>query len=170
MADTHETGKEAKKGGGLVGVILVTLLAAGGGAGFGFFLFNNLSAQPDAATVDAKKASAGEQGEHGAEEKKEEPKISKLVPLTPIIVNLASPPDTFLRLEATVVIEDMEKGADILAAQVGGDITAYLKTATLAQIDGPSGYQNLREDLLDRAQIRDREHIKDLVIHGIVLE
>ncbi|MFA5950129.1 MAG: flagellar basal body-associated FliL family protein [Hyphomicrobium sp.] len=153
--------KAKSGGGGIVGLLVVTLLAAGGGSGFGFFLHNQLVAANANRPPEAPKA---------ADEHTAIPVLSKLVPLDPIVANLAAPADAWMRIEATMVVENMEKGAEKLASKVGEDIAAYLKTTTLAQFEGPSGFQNLREDLLDRAKIRDGVHIKDLVIHGIVVE
>ena len=41
---------------------------------------------------------------------------------------------------------------------------------SLAQFEGASGFQNLREDLNDRARVRGGEHVKELIIHGVVVE
>ncbi len=69
-----------------------------------------------------------------------------------------------------MLVEDMLQGADTLGAQLAEDIVAYLRTTSLAQFEGASGFQNLREDFMDRAMIRDHEHIKDVIIHGVVVE
>jgi flagellar FliL protein len=75
-----------------------------------------------------------------------------------------------MRVEASILVEGAPEGVDVLSRQVSEDIVAYLKTASLAQFEGASGFQNLREDLMDRARVRGGEHIKDLIIHGIVVE
>jgi flagellar FliL protein len=90
--------------------------------------------------------------------------------MTPIVADLAEPQGTWIRIEASMVVEGMETGTEVLAAQLAEDFVAYLRTASLSQFEGPSGFQNLREDLIDRATIRDREHIKDVIIHGVVVE
>ncbi|HYD15316.1 MAG TPA: flagellar basal body-associated FliL family protein [Hyphomicrobium sp.] len=151
----------SKGGGGIVGIILVTLLAVGAGAGFGFFLHGQ-------------RAGVGEAEAKPAEEKKvSKPTMSSsasVVMMNPIVVNLAEPANTWVRIEASILLENMPSGGDALAAQLSEDLTAYLRTATLRQFEGPSGFQNMREDFLDRASIRDREHIKDVIIHGVVIE
>lgn len=155
--------EESKSGGGLIGLVIVTLLAAVTGGGFGFYIYGQVNASPAAPTL-APEA-------HKAEEPK--PSIagdSKLVELAPIVANLAEPRDVWMRVEASILVEGTPQGVDVLSRQVSEDIVAYLKTATLAQFEGASGFQNLREDLLDRARVRDGEHIKDLIIHGIVVE
>lgn len=164
MANVGEI--EGTKGGrgGLIGFVVVTLLALGLGAAFGMFV----TTVPTVAEVDAagkdKDAKAHKEPAPGL------PADAKLVALTPIVVNLAQPADAWIRIEASVLLEGMVQGADVLAAQLAEDFVAYLRTATLSQFEGPSGFQNLREDFLDRAAIRDREHIKDVIIHGVVVE
>lgn len=158
-------GSDAKaggKGGGLIGFVVVTLLALGFGAGFGMFL----AAEPRVTEVESK-------GKDKKAEKAPEPTVpsdAKLIEMTPIVANLAEPKDTWIRIEASMLVAGMEIGQDVLAAQLAEDLVAYLRTATLSQFEGPSGFQNLREDFKDRATIRDREHIKDVIIHGVVVE
>ncbi|WP_072395281.1 flagellar basal body-associated FliL family protein [Hyphomicrobium sp. CS1GBMeth3] len=155
--------KNGGKGGGLIGLVVVTLVALGFGAGFGLFL----ASEPDA---DAK----SEQAENESKAvKKQEATMSStamLVAMTPVVVNLAEPRDAWIRIEASLLVDGLAQGSDILAAQLAQDFVAYLRTASLSQFEGPSGFQNLREDLVDRAVIRDREHIKDVIIHGVVVE
>ena len=167
MAQAPKKPQKSGGGGGLVGIILVTLLAAAGGGGFGFFLYQQFSAPPKKAAAAVHPAALANAGKP---EEEAEPIIRNVIPLNPIVVNLAEPADAWLRIEATVVIEGMKEGADALALRITEDLTAYLKTSTLTQFEGPSGFQSLREDLVDRAKIRDGQHVKDLVIHGIVLE
>jgi flagellar FliL protein len=148
----------------VVGLVVATLLALAGGAGFGFYLDGQL--KTDAALKPKSK-------DKEAEKSAPDPTVSagmKLIPLAPIVANLAAPQDTWIRIESSVLLQGVDQGADALAASLSEDIVAYLKTATLAQFEGPSGFQNLREDILDRAAIRDGEHIKDVVIHGVVIE
>jgi flagellar FliL protein len=92
------------------------------------------------------------------------------VELAPIVANLAEPKDAWIRIEASILVDNSLQGADAVAAELAEDVVAYLRTTTLSQFEGASGFQNLREDLKDRAMIRDRDRIKDLVIHGVVIE
>ena len=160
-----DDGKDKKGGGGLVGLIVVTLVALGFGAGFGFFLDGQIKGSADIKT-------AGKEKDAPAPEAAS-PTVSassKIVAMAPIVTNLAQPNDIWIRIEASILVEGMMQGGDALAAQLSEDIVAYLRTAALTQFEGPSGFQNLREDLMDRATIRDRQHIKDIIIHGVVLE
>jgi flagellar FliL protein len=155
--------KDGKGGGGLIGVIVVTVLAVGFGAGFGFFLHSQLK---DEAKTEAPK----EVAEAPRPAEPTVPPTAKLVAMAPIVANLAEPRDVWIRIEASMLIDGLDQGADTLAAQVAEDFVAYLRTTALNQFEGPSGFQNLREDFVDRATIRDRVHIKDVIIHGVVLE
>ena len=65
---------------------------------------------------------------------------------------------------------DAAAGANALVAAIGEDIVAYLRTVSLAQIEGPSGFLHLREDLNDRARIRTGGKIRELVVQALVLE
>lgn len=158
--------KEKKEGGGAGGLIagfaVVTLLAAAVGGGFGFYVYGNFG------------GAEGQKPQAEAQKPEDKtptiPSNTRLVDLAPIIVNLAEPRDVWMRVEASLLVEGSWEGVDVLSRHVSEDIAAYLKTASLAQFEGASGFQNLREDLRDRARVRDSERVKDLIIHGIVVE
>lgn len=149
-------------GRGIAGLIILTLVAAAAGGVFGLFLSPHLNSDPShPQTVDVQTA------------EESRPAIatgSRLVDLAPLVTNLAEPRDVWMRIEASILVEDVSDRDDILSRQVSEDIVAYLKTTTLAEFEGPSGFQNLREDLMDRARVRYGEQVKDLIIHGIVVE
>lgn len=153
-------------GGGLIGFLLATLIAVAVGAGFGFFLDSHLKSsakvQPAPEAETAKPAAA-----------KPAPVVSptaKLVPLVPVVANLAEPKDAWIRVEASILVDGEIVGIEVLAARLAEDFVAYLRTTTLSQFEGASGFQNLRDDLVDRAAIRDQQIIKDVIIHGVVIE
>jgi flagellar FliL protein len=58
----------------------------------------------------------------------------------------------------------------VLVAQITEDIIAFLRTVTLVQIQGASGFQHLREDLSDRVRVRSGGKIRDLVIQSMIIE
>lgn len=153
-------------GGGLVGLVAVTVLALACGAGFGFFIDAQLKSRSAVSVV-----AESEQSPPAPDAPTPTTSPSaRLVAMAPIVANLADPGSVWMRVEASILIDDAEKGADALAAQLAEDILAYLKTTTLAQFEGPSGFQNLREDFKDRAAIRDPLRIKDVIIHGVIVE
>lgn len=158
--------KSERKGGGLVELIIVTLLALACGAGFGFYVDTQLKARAVVKTQEKVEAPAGV----AAPAAPPASPTARLVALAPIVANLSEPENAWMRVEASILVDDTEGGSDILAAQLAEDILAYLRTTTLAQFQGASGFQNLREDFRDRAAIRDPRRIKDIIIHGVVVE
>lgn len=91
--------------------------------------------------------------------------------LAPVITNLADPPEAWVRLQAAIVVEpEATKKVELLAAQIGEDILAYLRTASLASIGGASGLRHLREDLNERARIRSDGEVRELVIFALVVQ
>ena len=146
--------------GGLVGVILVTILALAAGAGFGFFLAGTMKPPAEAKAVEPPKPEA----------KTNVPANAKLVQLKPIIANLAEPKDTWMRIESTLVLQGEVEGAEALGTKIAEDIAAYLRTTTLAQFEGASGFQNLIEDLDDRVRLRGGKDVRELAVHGVVIE
>jgi flagellar FliL protein len=156
--------KAAKSGdgnsGGLAGVVIVTILALAAGAGFGFFLAGSIKPHAEAKGVEPPKP----------EVKINVPPHAKLVELKPIIANLAEPKDAWMRIEATLVLQGEVEGAEALGAKIAEDIAAYLKTTTLAQFEGASGFQNLIEDLDDRVRLRGGKDVRELAVHGVVIE
>lgn len=96
---------------------------------------------------------------------------ANLVTLTPIIANLAEPSTAWVRIEASV-ISDAAISSDVRieATKISEDIVTLMKTMSLSEIEGPRGFQNLREDLNDRVRIRSDGRFRDLIIHGFVVE
>lgn len=96
---------------------------------------------------------------------------AKLLELPPIITNLADPPDAWVRLQASIVVDDGTTiKPEVLAAEIADDILGFMKTVTLAQIGGASGLQHLREDLSERATIRSQGHVRALMIQTLVVQ
>lgn len=94
-----------------------------------------------------------------------------LRPLAPIVTNLAGAERTWIRLEGALVMEgDQSAEAKMLAAQISEDIVAFLRTVPLAQVQGASGFQHLREDLNDRVRVRSNGKVHDLVIQALIIE
>jgi len=147
---------------GIIGVVVATLLAAGGGVGFGLKVLPGLTG-----------------GAHPPEQTKPKAPDSKALAvdqirvrqLAPIIANLAQPRETWVRLEASVVLETEDlKELNVLIAKISEDSTAYVRTLTLAHLEGATALQHLKEDLSDRARIRSEGKIKEVIITGLVAE
>ncbi|MGQ7792573.1 flagellar basal body-associated FliL family protein [Faunimonas sp. B44] len=137
----------------------LTLLAAGAGAFFGLNLVDFV------ASSGAARHGPTAEAAHGPVSP------SNLRPLPPVITNLADPPNVSIRLDAALVFADpAPPQAEALASAIAEDILAFLRTVSLRQIEGPSGLQHLREDLVERASIRAEGEVRDLVIQTLVVQ
>jgi flagellar FliL protein len=87
-----------------------------------------------------------------------------------VVTNLASSDDAWVRLESALVMASADGANDVLAGEIRQDILAYLRTVSLAQIQGPSGLLHLREDLNERVQIRSKGAVKELVIQALIVQ
>ena len=96
---------------------------------------------------------------------------ARLRKLSPIVTNLASPSGSWIRVEASVVTDQLaEEEANVLVARVGEDVVSYLRTLSPAQIEGARGLQYLREDLNERAAIRSSGKVRELIIETLVVQ
>ncbi len=152
-----KTEKKASGGISIIALILFSLLAAGSGAGFGFVVPDMI--QPPASKTHEKPTDGHEAGP------------TKLAGLAPITTNLAKPSTTWIRLEAAIVVEkDLGPDPQVMASKISEDIVGYLRTVSIDQIEGPSGFQHLREDLNDRVRVRSEGKISELVITSMIVE
>src|SRR5690606_3736280 len=70
-----------------------------------------------------------------------------LADLETITTNLAAPADVWVRLDASVVFDTPQPRE--MAQAIHQDILAFLRTVKLHQVEGASGYQHLKADLLE---------------------
>jgi flagellar protein FliL len=138
----------------------LTLVAAAAGVALGLRLaVSTRTEPPNLAEASAPKVAAAYAGE------------ANLRDLPPIIANLADPPDAWVRLQATLVVDSASTPKpDILAALIAEDILGFLRTLTLGQIAGASGLQHLREDLNERAVIRSDGRVRELILQTLVVQ
>jgi flagellar protein FliL len=96
---------------------------------------------------------------------------SKIVELPAIVTNLSMPSDTWVRFEGAVFVDPgFDSDIQALLGELNNDIIAYLRTLTLAQIEGPSGFQILRQALNERVAIRSKGKVNELVIRTMVVQ
>lgn len=99
------------------------------------------------------------------------PAASGLYEMPPIVTNIGSPKDTWIRLEASIVFDvKTVQHPETLAEDIAGDELAYLRTVALAQVEGPIGLENIRQDLNERAAIRSGGKVSELVIRTLVVQ
>ena len=145
----------------LIAVLALTVVAGGGG----FFLGLQILASVEQ-TVRSKGAAAP-----GQPSEAPPLRAANLKVLTPIMANLAGRPRVWIRLESSLVFRDEPPGdADALSAKIAEDIVAFLRTVSVKQIEGASGFQHLSEDLNDRVRVRSGGRVQELIIQGLIVE
>lgn len=92
------------------------------------------------------------------------------VRLEPIVTNLSDPSDVWIRIESVLVLDIEAPDPEILAKKVSEDMLAFLRTVSLPELQGASGLLHLKEDLNDRALIRDDDAVHELIIESLVLQ
>jgi flagellar FliL protein len=96
---------------------------------------------------------------------------ASLIDMPPIVTNVASPPDTWVRLEASIVFDPkILAHPEVVAAQIATDELAYLRTVSVSELQGPIGLENIRQDLRDRALVRSAGKVTDLLLKTLVLQ
>lgn len=158
MAD--DKAKAKKKGGGLMGVVvpvLVLTLIAGGG---GFVVGKQIVAKAKAAaTPDTKAAEVPTAATTAVRE------------LPPVVANLTAPEGSWVRLQIAIAYSKTDAPQiDMLSTKIADDTLGYLRTLSLAQLQGASGLQHLREDLSERASVRTEGHVKEVMIEMMVIQ
>lgn len=99
------------------------------------------------------------------------PQHSAIIDLPPIVTNLGSPQDTWIRLEGSIVFDPKTlPHPEAVAAQIGDDVLAYLRTVSLRQLEGPIGLENIRQDLNERAATRSGGKVHAFVIRTLVVQ
>ncbi|MEI2385855.1 flagellar basal body-associated FliL family protein [Breoghania sp. JC706] len=158
VAVEDEGGRAAK----FLGFVLLTALAAGAGGLIGMQMVETVR---DSIARDASEA---------ARRTSFAPIYSsnaQLRTLMPMVTNLAAPRDTWIRLQASVILKDEAvEEASLLVSRIEQDILAYLRTLTLSQIEGAGGLQHLREDLNERAKIRSEGQVRELILESLVVQ
>jgi flagellar FliL protein len=149
--------------GTILGIGLVTILAGGLGAGLGL----------QTASAVAQSIAERAKAHPPADQTKSAVFTGDMVlqPLEAVITNLASPADVWIRLETAIVFsKDQVKSPLVTAAEIRQDIVAYVRTVNLAQLEGPSALQHLREDLNERVAVRTNGAVKELVIQSLIVQ
>ena len=169
MTDAADPLPPAKTGPSLVvqigALLLMTAAAAGMGWVSGGFLTGGEPAPEagHAAAAGAHGAEAAAEG-HGGEA----PVSDTVIPLGSITTNLAAPTDIWVRMEASIVLDEPQD--EELPGIIQQDLLAYLRTVKMHQIEGASGLRHLKEDLEERASIRSGGHVKRVLIKTLLFE
>lgn len=182
---TTEDAAPAKKGPSFVlqlAVLLVlTGLAIGGGWFAGYYLKKGTAPQADIGQMavivaEPEPAEGAEDGGNEtdldgpapASEGEDGKPRPRLVTIDPITTNLASPGNIWVRMEVAMVFDD--RPPPELLRTIHQDILAYMRTVTLHQVQGASGFQHLKTDLEERIRIRSDGHASQLLIRTLLFE
>ncbi|APH73631.1 flagellar basal body-associated FliL family protein [Aquibium oceanicum] len=161
-------------------LVVLTLVAVGGGwfAGMNLRSGEPVEPEPIKIAVDPLPGEAAEGGDegHGEEsggeahegEDGEIKLIPRLVPMEPITTNLAAPADIWVRMEISIVFSAPPPSD--LVRTIHQDLLAYMRTVSLQQVQGASGFQHLKTDLEERAQIRSDGLATQLMIRTLLFE
>lgn len=188
--DENENEAPKKKKSALImtigAIVVVSLVGAGGGWLVGGMLAPAPLTSDEARVLEEAKAeikaremaqAAQEppESEHGGAKKEEEgslPKASTLVngvlQLDPITTNLTYPSEKWIRLELALLFKGP---ADVsMAHEIQEDITAYLHTLSLQQIEGPRGFQYLKDDIQERVDLRSEGRVTNVIFRTFVVQ
>jgi hypothetical protein len=93
---------------------------------------------------------------------------NNVVQLEPITSNLAYPSENWVRLEVALLFNgppDVKVSEDIHQ-----DILAYIRTVSLQQIEGPRGFQYLKDDIQERVDLRSQGRVSKVMFRTFVIE
>lgn len=176
LDETQEDGGKKKSGlmGLVIPLVVLTIVGGGGGWVIGGMLSPRVQQAADAAKAAEEAAAAGAHGEAKDGKKPEEglPPISTeangVVALEPITTNLAYPSENWVRLEVAILFNGPP---DVKVAEdVHQDILSYLRTVSLQQIEGPRGFQYLKDDIEERVDLRSEGRVSKVMFRTFVIE
>jgi flagellar protein FliL len=192
MADSKANTAGGRMKSTIVAILIVALLGFGLGIG-GRMMFSpeipaaseiNLEASEndvehdqrpstdDKGQAEAEKASGADDATEPVEDLLAD-NLAELIatPLAPVITNLANPKTVWIRLESAILSrKDAEISPQVLATQAGHHVTAYLRTTDLRQIEGTNGLLHLTEVLNETLRTVSGGSIRQILIHGFIVE
>jgi flagellar protein FliL len=167
MAQSKDRRKdEAAAGAGTAGfvtsILLAILIGLGGGAAFGYLGGIADPASPAKTAAEGAESIAPSAGRF--------PNDALEIQVPAIIVQLKGEPKTNVRLDLSIIAAHGTTESGTLKSEIREDVIAFLEGLNVADIQGVRGFQNLREQLDDRAKIRGRGAVLGLLIGGLILE
>jgi flagellar protein FliL len=169
MAEEQAEEGKKKKGGMvplIIGLAVLTVVGGGGGWVVGKMLAPKV-AEAKKEQEAAAKPPAGKKGEDaGLPTIDAQP--NGIVQLDPILSNLAYPSENWVRLEVALVFKGP---TDVkMAEDIHQDIMAYVRTVSLQQIEGPRGFQYLRDDIQERVDQRSEGRVSKVMFRTFIIE
>lgn len=166
MLDETQAEAPVRKKSGLVVTIAAIAAVTIVGAAGGWVVGAMLAPQLEAAKKAEEKPAEGGGKEEGLERIATE--ANGVIQLEPITTNLAFPTDRWVRLEVALLFK--EKPDVKLAETIHQDIAVYLRTVSLQQIEGPRGFQYLKEDLEERADLISEGKVSRLMFRTFLIQ
>jgi len=170
MAETEAAGGQSKKATimTIVGLAVLTLLGAGGGWVVGDMVAPSIKGAEQAEQAKAAKDEAAQKKEGEAGLPRISPEANNIVQLEPITTNLAYPSESLVRLEVALLFNGPP---DVKVAEdVHQDILAYVRTVSLQQIEGPRGFEYLKDDIQERVDLRAQGRVSKVMFRTFVVE
>jgi len=151
----------ARNSGFMAALVFLTLIGGGAGAGLAMYV-----------------ADYTEQEVHGRLRQQQSfadtlpfSPSTRLQTLDPLVTNLAAPKEAWIRLQASVLLEDdADSDVAVMRKKVEDDFLTYLRTLTLSHLEGGIGLQHLKEDLTERARTRTKGQIHEVILESVVIQ
>jgi flagellar protein FliL len=122
-------------------------------------------------TVSPAVAGEGSQVANAADGEKQSPAEYNIVPLQPIITNLADSASVWVRLEGSVLIDKKsDVKQDVLALKLSQHVLAYLRTLKLTDVQGVGALPAISQDLDEIVQTLSDGQAHGVLISGLVFE
>ncbi|WP_136659714.1 flagellar basal body-associated FliL family protein [Nitratireductor sp. XY-223] len=168
-------GEKTKKSGGsfiVTAAVLLVLSALAGGGGWlvGMIAGAKNKEMASAALEKAAREKMGSEEDADADDSVTAAVIAdhQILTLAPITTNLSFPSNSWVRVEVALVFD--REPDPTLAELIHQDVMAYMRTVSLPQIEGPRGFQHLRDDLSERAVIRSNGRVSKLLFRTFLIE
>ncbi len=147
----------------VVAAVVAMVIGVLGGGAFGFVL---IPAQPSPPSPSEDKVVV----EQKAPAKGRFPTDAVEMQMPPVIVGLGPEPAKKVRIDLSIIAARGTTEPAVLKSEIREDVIAFLKGLTIEDIEGVRGFQNLRQQLDDRAKIRGRGAVLGLLIGGLIVE
>ncbi len=167
----------------IAAIAVVTLVAGGGGWVVGGMVapkpvtveeakaleeVRKAAEDKKAATEHAEAAGGHEAGKKNEGLPRAATEANGILQLEPITTNLAYPTENWIRLELALLFNGPPDAP--MAERIHQDIAAYLRTVSLQQIQGPRGFQYLKDDIQERVDLRSEGRVTNVIFRTFVIQ
>ncbi len=165
---------EAAPKGGLKHLLVASVGVSVLGLAAGFFggaALLTKDTSPEQAQMQTAAPGEGAHDAKSVDAEKAVPVEYNIVPLQPIITNLADSSSVWVRLEGSVLInKKSDVKQDILALKLSQHVLAYLRTLKLTDVQGVGALPAISQDLDEIVQTLSDGQAQGVLISGLVFE